>query len=245
MSASDYAFIGVAAFMVSTIAGTSGYGAGLMMPLFLIPLIGPQGVVPILAVAGVFNNASRLAAFRDRIYWRRVFQLVLTAAPFCLLGAGSYTLLSGNSAMLVIGAILILLVPVRRLLRGSAIGTSSVQTFTFGAVYGFLVGGTPGVGVILIPILLGMGLTGGSVIATDSAVALLVGLVKVATFQSLGFLPWEWWTCALVVGICGIPGAFLARWLTDRMSVNLQSWVLELGILAGGCVLVIRGLGFL
>lgn len=245
MPFAEYALIGAAAFFISTIAGLSGYGAGLLMPFVLIPLIGPQGVVPILAVAALFNNASRLAAFRDRIYWQRAFQLMVTAIPFCLLGASAYTVLSGQGAMLVIGIVLLVLVPARRLLRDRPIGTSRAGALAAGAVYGILIGGAPGAGVILIPILLGMGLRGRSVIATDSLVSFVVGIFKVATFQTLGFLPWDWWVCALVVGGCGVPGAFVARWLADRMAVHLQDSIMDCGVAIGGGVLVLRGLGIM
>jgi len=107
-----------------------------------------------------------------------------------------------------------------------------------------LIGGATGAGVILIPILLGMGLRGRSVIATDSLVSFVVGIFKVATFQSLGFLPWDWWVCALVIGISGVPGAFVARWLADRMAVHLQDTILDVGVAIGGGVLVLRGLGY-
>jgi len=244
MSIAEYALIGSAAFFISTIAGLSGYGAGLLMPFVLIPIMGPQGVVPILAVAALFNNASRLAAFRDRIYWQRAFHLMITAIPGCLLGASAYTLLSGPGVMLMIGIVLLVIIPARRLLRNRPIGTSRAGALAAGAVYGVLIGGATGAGVILIPILLGMGLRGRSVIATDSLVSFVVGLFKVATFQTLGFLPWDWWVCALVIGISGVPGAFVARWLADRMAVHLQDTILDVGVAIGGVVLVLRGLGY-
>jgi uncharacterized protein len=239
----DYLLIGIASFFIATLAGLSGYGTGLMMPLVLIPLIGPQPVVPVLAVAAVFNNASGLAAFRDRIDWRRAFEMILVAVPFCLIGATFYTTLSGREAMLVIGAVLIAIVPARHLLLRRSLGLSRKGTLIAGAVYGLLVGGTPGAGVILIAVLLGSGMTGREVIATDSLVSLVVGFAKVATFQTLGFLPWEWWLYALVIGICGIPGAFIARWLVDRMSLRTQGVVIDIGVVIGGSVLILRGIG--
>lgn len=243
MPIGDYALIGISAFIIATISGLSGYGSGLLMPIVLVPLIGPLAVVPVLAVAAVFNNASRLVAFRDRIYWRRAFEMILAAVPFCVLGAGFYTTLSGRGAMFAIGVVLILVVPARHFLLRRPIGMWRSGALMAGAVYGFLIGSTPGAGVILIAILIGMGLTGRSVIATDSLVSLVVGLVKVMTFQTLGFLPWEWWGYALVIGVCGVPGAFLARWLVDRMSLSLQGAVLDGGVVIGGGVLILRGIG--
>lgn len=245
MPIEEYVLIGIAAFVIATLSGMSGYGTGLMMPLVLVPLIGPQPVVPILAVAAVFNNASRLAAFRDRIQWGRAVEMILAAVPFCMLGATFYTTLSGRGAMLMIGAVLIAIVPARRLIMRRTIAMSRGTALAAGAVYGLLVGGTPGAGVILIAILIGTGMAGREVIATDSLVSFVVGLVKVATFQSLGFLPLEWWIYALVIGVCGIPGAFAARWIVDRLSVSVQGTVVDVGVIVGGTILILRGLEIL
>jgi uncharacterized protein len=242
LTPTDYLIGSVAALVVSSIAGVAGYGAGILMPFVLVPLLGPQPVVPILAVTALFNNAGRLLAFRGDIDWRRALQLAAVAVPFCLLGSSAYTFLSGRGALLAIGTALILVVPARRLLRGRAIGTSWKHTVVAGAVYGFLIGGAPGVGVVLIPILLGMGVRGRSVIVTDSFVSLIVGCAKVATFQAAGIMSASLWAFAVVIGLCGIPGAYVAKFLADRMSLSFQEGIMDAGVLVGGGVLVVRAL---
>jgi hypothetical protein len=82
------------------------------------------------------------------------------------------------------------------------------------------------------------------VIATDAAISLVVGLVKVATFQALGELPAASWALALLIGLIAIPGVMTARWLSDRMSLTLQGVVLEAAIVTGGAALALRGLGW-
>ena len=43
--------------------GLAGYGMGALMLLVLVPLIGAEPVVPIIAISAVFSNISRTAAF--------------------------------------------------------------------------------------------------------------------------------------------------------------------------------------
>ena len=53
---------GVALF-ASLIGGLAGYGTGALMPLVLVPLIGAEPVVPIIAISSIFTNFSRFVAY--------------------------------------------------------------------------------------------------------------------------------------------------------------------------------------
>src|SRR5674476_1175023 len=52
---------GVALF-ASIVGGVSGYGTGALMPLVLVPLMGAEPVVPIIAISALFTNSSRVTA---------------------------------------------------------------------------------------------------------------------------------------------------------------------------------------
>ncbi len=54
---------------VSVLAGLSGFGTGLVLPLFLVPVVGVANVIPVMAVAMLFNNGSRVVAFWGQIRW--------------------------------------------------------------------------------------------------------------------------------------------------------------------------------
>jgi uncharacterized membrane protein YfcA len=49
---------GIALF-ASVIGGLAGYGTGALMPLVLVPLVGAEPVVPIIAISSIFTNLSR------------------------------------------------------------------------------------------------------------------------------------------------------------------------------------------
>lgn len=237
--------VGLAAYGTAIIGGLAGYGTNLLMPLALVPVIGAAAAIPILAVSGLFNNASRLVIFRDRVEWRPVLPLTLAAIPSCFLGASLFTLLSGPQVALLVGITLIATVPLRRWLKGRRLQVGPVGIVLFGIVFGLVTGGTPGGGVLLTAALAALGLAPQAVVATDAAISLVVGLVKVTTFQALGELPAESWALALLIGLIAIPGVMTARWLSDRMSLTLQGAVLEAAILTGGAALALRGLGWI
>lgn len=232
---------GVALF-ASIVGGVSGYGTGALMPLVLVPLVGPSPVVPIIAISALFNNASRLTAFLKYADFRRTLVVLAASVPTCVLGAWGYTLLSSAGAALVIGAMLILSVPLRRHLkrRDFNVGDAGLAAGSFG--YGLVVGGTAGSGVILLSLLMAAGVEGAGVIATDAAVSIVIGVAKVSVFGVAGVLTPQVVAFALLIGIVALPGAFLARAFVERMPVHVHTAILDVVVLLGGVVMVAAAL---
>jgi uncharacterized membrane protein YfcA len=210
-----------------------------LMPLVLVPLIGPAPVVPIIAISALLNNASRLAAFRPYADFRRAAIVTVCAVPTCALSAWGYTRLSSAGAALVIGAMLIVSVPLRRHLkkRDFKVGDRGLAVASVG--YGVVVGGTAGSGVILLSLLMAAGIGGAGVIATDAAVSIVIGIVKVAVFGVAGVLTAQVVAFALLIGIVALPGAFLARRFVERMPVHVHTAILDAVVLLGGTIMII------
>ena len=138
--------------------------------------------MPIIAISALFNNSSRLTAFLKYADFRRAGIVLACAVPTCVLGAWGYTRLSSAGAALVIGAMLILSVPLRRHLkkRDFKVGDGGLALGAVG--YGVVVGGTAGSGVILLSLLMAAGVRGAGVIATDAAISIVIGVVKTSVF---------------------------------------------------------------
>ena len=60
------------ALFASVIGGLAGYGTGALMPLVLVPLIGAEPVVPIIAISAIFANISRFVAYFRYAGWPSV-----------------------------------------------------------------------------------------------------------------------------------------------------------------------------
>src|SRR3990172_26183 len=222
------------ALVASIVGGVSGYGTGALMPLVLVPLVGAEPVVPIIAISALFTNTSRLTAFVRYADWRRAAIVLAASVPTCVLGAWGYTHLSGAGAALVIGAMLVLSVPLRRLLKyhGVKFGDGGLALGSIG--YGAVVGGTAGSGVILLSLLMAVGIEGAGVIATDAAISIVIGIVKTSVFGLSGVLTAQVVAFALLIGIVALPGAFLAKALVERMPLHVHSAILDVVVLLGG-----------
>ena len=174
---------GVALF-ASVVGGLAGYGTGALMPLVLVPLIGAEPVVPIIAISSIFTNISRFVAYVRYADRRRALIVIAAAALTTALGAYGYTRLTGAGAALVIGSMLILSVPLRRLAKRRDIRISDAGLGAGAVGYGVVVGGTSGSGVILLSLLMAVGLEGAAVIATDAVIS-----VATSHHQDFGVRP--------------------------------------------------------
>ncbi len=230
--------VAVMALLASILGGLTGYGSGALMPLVLVPLIGAGPVVPIIAISSVFTNLSRLAAYLRYTDRRRALIVSAAAAFTTALGAYGYTRLTNAGAAVVIGAMLIASVPLRRLLRRHDVRISDAGLAAGSIGYGIVVGGTSGSGVILLSLLMAVGLEGAAVIATDSVISLVTSAIKISVFGVAGVVNPQVLAFALLIGVVALPGAFLARAIVDRMPVHIHAAILDAAVIAGGIVMI-------
>ena len=228
------------AFIASLIGGVAGYGTGALMPLVLVPIVGAAPIVPMIAISALFNNTSRMTAFLRYVDWRRSAIVIVCAAPTCVVGAWGYAHLSGAGAAFVIGAMLIASVPLRRVLKRRAVTFNDGGLALASVGYGVVVGGTSGSGVILLSLLLAAGVGSAGVIATDAAISIVIGVVKVAVFGIAGVIDAQVIALALLIGIVALPGAFLARAFVERMPIHVHTAILDAVVIVGGVFLIYR-----
>jgi uncharacterized membrane protein YfcA len=227
---------GVALF-AAVVGGLAGYGTGALMPLVLVPLIGAEPVVPIIAISSLFTNFGRAAAY-FRYVDRRALIVISAAAMTTALGAYGYTRLTNAGAALVIGTMLILSVPLRRSLRRRDVRIGDAGLGVGAVGYGVVVGGTSGSGVILLSLLMAAGLEGAAVIATDAVISLATSVIKISVFGLAGVVTAQVLAFALLIGVVALPGAYLERTFVERMPVHVHTAILDVAVIAGGAVMI-------
>jgi uncharacterized membrane protein YfcA len=232
---------GVALF-ASVVGGLAGYGTGALMPLVLVPLIGAEPVVPIIAISSIFTNLSRFVAYISYADRRRALIVIASAALTTALGAYGYTRLSNAGAALVIGTMLILSVPLRRLLKRHEVRIGAPGLAVSAVGYGVVVGGTSGSGVILLSLLMAAGLEGAAVIATDAVISVATSIIKISVFGLAGVVTAQVLAFAVLIGAVALPGAFLAKAFVERMPVHIHTAILDAAVIAGGMVMITAAL---
>jgi uncharacterized membrane protein YfcA len=231
--------VAAVALFASVLGGVAGYGTGALMPLVLVPMVGAENVVPIIAIAGMLTNTGRVFAYLRLVDWRKVLIVSAGAIPFCMITAYGYTLLTGKGAQIVIGTMLILTVPLRYVMRKRAIVLDNKGLFLGAVAYGTVMGGTVGAGVILLSVLMASGLVGAAVIATDAVISLTSGVSRILVFGVAGAVSAQTIAFAALIGAVAFPGAFLAKAFVERLPIHIHTAILDAVVLTGGLVMVI------
>ena len=242
ISPAQMVLVGGMALLASIIGGLAGYGTGALMPLVLVPLVGAEPVVPIIAISAIFTNISRFVAYFRYADRRRALIVIGAAMLTTALGAYGYTRLTGAGAALVIGGMLILSVPLRRLARYRELKIGDTGLGVSAVGYGVLVGGTSGSGVILLSLLMAVGLVGAAVIATDAVISVATSIIKISVFGLSGAVTAQVLAFAVLIGAISIPGAFLAKAFVERMPVRIHTAILDAAVIAGGAVMIFAAL---
>jgi uncharacterized membrane protein YfcA len=238
ISIAQLLLVACVALFASVIGGLAGYGTGALMPLVLVPLIGAEPVVPIIAISSIFTNLSRATAYLRYADRRRALVVIAAATLTTALGAYGYTRLTNAGAALVIGVMLLASVPLRRLLKRREIRIGDTGLAVGAVGYGVVVGGTVGAGVILLSLLMAAGLEGAAVIATDAVISVVVSLIKISVFGLAGVVTAQVLAFALLIGAIAIPGAFLAKAFVERMPLHIHTAILDVAVIAGGAVMI-------
>jgi uncharacterized membrane protein YfcA len=178
-------------------------------------------------------------AFVSVIDRRRAGIVLAASVPTCVIGAYGYSLLTAKGALIVIGAMMIVSVPLRRILVGRGYKCSDTGLAVGAAGWGIVVGGSTGAGIILLSLLIAAGVQGGAVIATDAVVSIIIGIVKVGVFGVAGILDAKVIAVALLMGVVAIPGSYFAKRIVDRLSLKAHMAILDAVVVIGGIVMLV------
>jgi uncharacterized membrane protein YfcA len=233
-----YLFVCVVGLVAGTISGIVGTGSSIMLVPVLVYAFGPKEAVPIMAVAAVMANLSRILAWWREVDWRACLAYALPGIPFAALGARTLLVLPSHAVDLAIGIFLIAMVPVRHWLARRQLTITLWHLAIGGAVIGYLTGIVVSTGPLSVPLFLFYGLTRGAFIATEAASSLGLYLSKSVTFQHFGALTPEVALKGLIAGASLMFGAFIAK----RFVLKLEPDAFRL-IMDG--IMIIAGLSML
>jgi uncharacterized membrane protein YfcA len=233
-----YTLILLAGFAAGCLSGVIGTGSSILLLPVLVHAFGPKQAVPIMAIAAVMANLSRVLAWWREVDWRAVAAYALTGVPAAALGARTLLALPANIVEMALGIFFLAMVPVRHLLMRLQWKARLWHLAIAGAVIGFLTGIVLSTGPLSVPVFLAYGLVKGAFLATEAASSLFIYIAKVLTFREFGALPADVLLQGLIVGASLMAGTFAGKVLVLRMSAVAHGHVLDGLLLMSGLALL-------
>src|SRR5262245_11931752 len=106
----EYAFILAIGLVAGTLSGIVGFGSSIMLMPVLVIAFGPLQAVPIMGIAAVMANLSRVMAWWSAIDWRVVGAYSATAMPLAALGAGTLLVVPARAIEIGLGVFFIAMI---------------------------------------------------------------------------------------------------------------------------------------
>lgn len=207
----DILFVLIVGLIAGTISGIVGFGSSIMLMPVLVISYGPRQAVPIMAVAAIMANLSRILVWWREVDWRAVAAYSITGVPAAAAGARTLLVLPPHFVEAALGAFFLLMIPVRRWLTKQDFKLGLWHLAFIGVAVGYLTGIVVTTGPITAPIFLAYGLVKGAFLATEAAGSLAVYLSKALVFRTFGALPTDAIIKGLVIGSSLMAGSFFAK----------------------------------
>ena len=234
----EYLVILAVGLVAGTLGGIVGFGSSIMLMPVLVIAFGPLQAVPVMAIAAIMANFSRIIVWWREVDWRACAAYSVTGAPAAALGARTLVALPPHVIEVAIGIFFIVMIPVRRWMAARNFKLNLWHMAALGLVIGYVTGIVVSTGPVTAPIFLAYGLVKGAFISTEAASSLAVYLSKAATFRSLGMLPLDIVYKGLITGSTLMAGAFIAKRFVVKLEPGQFRLLMEALMLGSGLVML-------
>ena len=225
------------ALVASTLAAVAGFGGAAVLLPILVASFGMREAIPILTVAQLIGNGSRVWFNRRELDWRVVAWFAVGGIPLALIGGMLFARAPIPLLSRLLGLFLILVV-VWRHARPKASTKPPLWSFSLiGAGASFLSAMLGSVGPIMAPFFLAFGLVKGAYIGTEALSTVVMHVFKLIAYHQSSILPMHAVLAGLAIGPVMILGSYLGKRIVDRLPEKVFVWIIE-------TTLLIAGIGF-
>jgi uncharacterized membrane protein YfcA len=197
----------LAALGASTVAAVAGFGGAVVLLPVLVWVFGVRDTVPILTVAQLVGNLSRVYFNRRELVWPVAGWFAFGAIPSSVIGALLFVAAPTSILTKLLGVFLLASVAYRHTKLGSQVRVSEGGFVGVGAGLGFLSALLGSVGPVAAPFFLGHGLLAGAYIGTEALTAVTMHIAKVVIYGGYAALDTSSVAIGLAIGAVMIVGS--------------------------------------
>lgn len=237
----DWTLLFITAFAAATLAAVTGFGGAAVLLPILVVVFGVRDAVPILTVAQLFGNASRVWFNRRELSYRVVGWFALGGVPAALVGGMVFAKAPGSILTRLLGLFLLLTVVYRRWRRGNVHKIPLRGFAALGAVSSFLSALVGSVGPLMAPFFLAYGLVKGAYIGTEALATVVMHVTKLIAYGSASVLTSHALLMGLLLGPVMVVGSYAGKRIVDRVSARVFVIVIELTLIVAGLLFLLKG----
>ena len=226
------------AFVASALAAVTGFGGAAVLLPILVLIFGVRDAIPILTVAQLIGNGSRVWFNRSELVLPVVGWFALGGVPAALVGGVLFASAPLSFLKRLLGIFLLGTVAYRHLGKQRSLRLPLRGFAVIGAVFSFLSALLGSVGPIMAPFFLVYGLVKGAYIGTEAFATVVMHVTKLVAYGGTAILTIQSVAAGLALGPIMVLGSFIGKKILDRVPERLFVLLIE-------GTLLVAGLGFL
>lgn len=230
--------LAVGSFAAAALAAVAGFGGAAVLLPILVSVFGVRDAIPILTVAQLIGNGSRVWFNRGELALPVVGWFALGSVPFSLVGGILFASAPLPALKRLLGLFLLLIVVYRHLGTTSGFRPSLHGFAVIGALFSFLSALLGSVGPLMAPLFLAYGLVKGAYIGTEALATVVMHVTKLVAYGGTEVLTFNNAGIGLALGPIMILGSYAGKKILDRMPERVFVVIVE-------ATLVVAGIRFL
>lgn len=241
LTAATLALVGPVAFVAAALAAVTGFGGAAVLLPALVAAFGVRAAIPILTVAQLVGNGSRVWFNRRELDLRVVGWFALGGVPLALAGGLLFATAPLAPLTRLLGLFLLLVVLWRHVRPGPPRRPPLRSFALIGAIASFLSALLGSVGPLMAPFFLSYGLVKGAYIGTEALATVVMHVTKLVAYRHATLLGADVLLVGLGLGPIMIAGSWAGKRIVDRLPERVFVAIIELTLVTAGLLFLLRG----
>jgi uncharacterized protein len=212
----------------------------IMLPV-LVWAFGIRDAIPILTIAQLIGNLSRVVFNKRELKWPVIWRFTLGAVPAAVIGGIIFATAPAAALVRLLGVFLIVMVVYRHTRWGKNAKLTLRGFVPLGAASGILSAVLGTVGHFAAPFFLSYGLIKGAYIGTEAMTAVFMHLTKLGVYGSYALIGIRTLLIGVAIGAVMILGTFLGKRLLNKIPDHIFPYIIEGTMLIAGIIFLVRG----
>lgn len=235
------AVVMAAALGASTLAAVAGFGGAAVMLPILVWAFGVRDAVPVLTVAQLIGNLSRVGLNWGELSLPVVKWFAFGAVPAAILGGIAFATSPAGALVRFLGVFLLMLVVYRHTRWGRDIQIRLRGFLILGGVSGALSALLGSVGPFMAPFFLAYGLVKGAYIGTEALATVVMHVTKLAVYGKYALLDLRTVRVGLAIGAVMILGSYVGKRALNRLPTHIFPYIIDAVLISAGLLFLIKG----